>query len=73
MRVSLLSNLMPSARMLVAIDVILILWTAAWVTMGVRVSQEVEGLTRLSDTVVAVGQAVDSSGQARRAGGRAGA
>jgi hypothetical protein len=50
--------------MLAVVDVVLVVWSVAWVLVGVRVAHEVEGLTRLSDTVVKVGEAVDASGQA---------
>jgi hypothetical protein len=60
----LLSAWVPLGRALVAIDVVLVVWTLAWVLVGVRVAHEVEGLTHLSDTVVDVGQAIDSSGTA---------
>jgi hypothetical protein len=55
---------LPLGRALVVIDVALVVWTAGWVIAGFRVAHEVEGLTHLSDTVVAVGGAVDSSGEA---------
>jgi hypothetical protein len=55
---------LPFGRVLVTIDVALVLWTLAWVFVGMRVADEVDGLTRLSNTVVEVGQAIDSSAKA---------
>jgi hypothetical protein len=39
-------------------------WAVAWVFIGVRTAQEVQGLRELSDTMVDVGLAVRSSGAA---------
>ena len=60
----LLSAWLPLGRVLVVLDVVLAVWTVAWVIVGFRVADNVEGLTHLSDTVVTVGGALDSSGQA---------
>ncbi len=49
---------------LIIVDVLLMIWAVAWVAVGVQVAHEVDGLSRLSDTVATVGRAVDSSGQA---------
>lgn len=36
-------------------------WSGAWVVMGLAVADEVRGLQKLSDTVVAVGQAAEGT------------
>jgi hypothetical protein len=51
---------------LVAFDAALVVWTLAWVAMGLAVANEVRGLAELSDTVGSVGRAVTSTGEAIR-------
>ena len=55
-----------------ALDVALVAWVAAWIAVGVSVAHQVEGLTRLSDTVSnvsapAVNALADASASAARA------
>lgn len=44
------------------LDAALVAWCAAWIWMGASVAQDVRGLIELSDTVTAVGRAVDETG-----------
>ena len=57
-------RLIPPGPARGALDVALILWTAAWIWVGVTVALEIRGLARLSDTVGAVGRAVERTGAA---------
>lgn len=57
-------RLIPPGPVRVALDVALIVWTAAWIWVGVTVALEIRGLARLSDTVGAVGRAVERTGAA---------
>jgi hypothetical protein len=59
-----LSAWLPLGRVLAAIDLLLIVWTIAWILVGVRVANEVEGLTSLSDTVVQAGGSIQAAGAA---------
>ncbi len=52
------------ARVSAVVVLAFVAWAAAWVFIGVRTAQEVQGLRELSDTMVDVGQAVRSSGAA---------
>jgi hypothetical protein len=52
-----------STRVSAAVIAAFAAWAGAWVFIGVRTAQEVQGLRELSDTMVDVGQAVRSSGQ----------
>ncbi len=54
----------PSAgRRLLAIDLLLVLWAALWIGLGVEVAREVDGLKELSSTVRTTGGAVESAGR----------
>lgn len=55
---------MRSHRGHLLVDVALIAWVVTWVAMGVRVADEVRGLSELSTTVIDVGAAVESAGAA---------
>ena len=55
-----LSNRLPLGRVMVAVDIVLIVWTVAWIVVGTRVSHEVNGLSNVTDTVVRTGTAIDS-------------
>ena len=46
------------------IDVAIVVWAVVWVFMGLRVADEVRGLSELSTTVIDVGVAVESAGVA---------
>lgn len=52
-----------SGRAITAAVCALVAWGGAWIFIGVRTAQEVQGLRELSDTVVDVGHAVRSSGE----------
>jgi len=52
---------MASAGLRVAVAALVLLWTGAWIAMGLTVARQVRGLQNLSDTVVAVGQAAEGS------------
>jgi hypothetical protein len=54
----------PAGPVRVALDVALVVWTAAWIWVGVAVALEIRGLARLSDTVGAVGRAAQQTGEA---------
>jgi len=58
------SRLLPSHGRIVAFDVLVVAWIAAWLFMGVRVHDEVEGLTELSATISRAGGAVEETGRA---------
>lgn len=47
-----------------AIDVLLAIWVALWVVLGIRVASEVRGLADLSETVIRSGVAVTESAEA---------
>lgn len=61
-----MARLLPSGRMIIVLDVIAVLWLAAWVFVGVRVHDEVVGLQALSDTIIRTGQGVEDVGGALR-------
>jgi hypothetical protein len=46
------------------LDAALVVWVAAWIVFGVAISREVHGLTKLSDTVVKAGTALERTGSA---------
>jgi hypothetical protein len=54
----------PDARTRIALDVFVIAWIAAWITLGVVVGRDVRGLEDLSDTTVTAGRAIISTGEA---------
>ena len=54
---------LPSGRALLALDLALAIWVAAWIWLGIAVGSEVSGLRRLSGTISKVGNAVQQSGQ----------
>ncbi len=54
----------PAGPARVALDVALVLWSVAWIWVGVTVALEIRGLARLSDTVGAVGRAAHQTGEA---------
>jgi hypothetical protein len=55
---------LPSGRALIAIDVALAIWAIVWIVLAILVGRELPGLGELSDTVVSVGRAAESSGAA---------
>jgi hypothetical protein len=57
-------RLAPAAQR--ALDAALLLWTVAWIWMGIAVADEVRGIADLSDTVGSVGRAVTDVGDAIR-------
>lgn len=61
-----MARLLPSGRMIIILDVLAILWLVAWVFVGVRVHDEVQGLQSLSDTIIRTGQSVEDVGAALR-------
>ena len=60
----------PPPRVRTALDVALAVWVAGWITLGVVVGREVQGLESLADTTVKAGHALDSAGQALEEVGR---
>ena len=54
----------PRGRIRFVLDVVLVVWVAAWIALGVVVGREVQGLESLSETTVTAGRALDSAGQA---------
>jgi hypothetical protein len=52
---------MPSARLIHVLDVAVVVWVAAWITLGLLVGREVRDLRELSDTVVTAGVAVEDT------------
>lgn len=61
-----MARLLPSGRTIIVLDVIAVLWVAAWVFVGVQVHDEVEGLQALSDTIIRTGQGVEDVGAVLR-------
>lgn len=54
----------PRGTRLAVPDVLLVLWAAAWIAMGVAVAEQASGLASLSETVVLVGAGVRDAGNA---------
>jgi hypothetical protein len=57
-----MSHLMPSSRVLHLVDVVLAVWVAAWIGLGVAIGLNVRNLTVLSQTVAQDGRAVETIG-----------
>lgn len=55
---------LPGSRSVFVIDVLVALWIVAWLILGIRVSNEVDGLRELSATISEAGGAVEQTGQA---------
>lgn len=55
-----------SGRAVRVLDAGLAVWMVAWIVLGFAIGREVRHLTRLSDTVVTAGRAVQETGQALR-------
>ena len=47
-----------------AVDLLVVVWVVAWLLLGMRVHDEVEGLTELSTTISRAGGAVEETGRA---------
>ena len=47
-----------------ALDLLVVVWVVAWLLLGLRVHDEVEGLTELSTTISRAGGAVEQTGRA---------
>lgn len=58
------ASLLPLGRRLLALDLLLALWAALWIGLGIEVAREVSGLKELSGTVRTTGGAVESAGRA---------
>ena len=54
----------PGPRAIIVVDAFVVLWIVAWLVVGVRVDNEIEGLTELSATISQAGGAVEETGQA---------
>jgi hypothetical protein len=52
----------PGARLIHALDVLVVVWLAGWVVLALFVAREVRDLRQLSDTVVVSGVAVEQTG-----------
>lgn len=48
----------------VLVDILVVAWVVAWLLLGMRVHDEVEGLTELSSTISSAGGAVEQTGRA---------
>lgn len=57
---------MLTAQQRRALDVILAVWTAIWILVGVFVWSEVRGLRPLADTVAVAGRSLDDTAEALR-------
>jgi hypothetical protein len=57
-----MARLLPSGRTILVLDVVAVLWVAAWIVMGTWVHDEVQGLQSLSDTIIRTGQGVEDVG-----------
>jgi hypothetical protein len=53
----------PSGRLIHYLDLVLAVWIAVWIVLGLQVRHEVRGLTELSDTVEAAGNTLDQAGR----------
>lgn len=53
----------PSGRTIHFLDLVLVLWVAMWIVLGIQVRNEVRGLAELSDTVEAAGNTLDQAGR----------
>jgi len=53
----------PSGRLIHFLDIVLVVWIAGWVVLGLWVGREVRGLTQLSDTVQTAGVTLDQAGR----------
>ena len=65
--VRVLIPLSPTTRRV--LDVVLLVWVAVWIALGLEVAREVRGLSDLSETVVRTGVAVTESSTALEAVG----
>jgi hypothetical protein len=54
----------PRRSTRVLLDLVVLLWVAAWIVVGLWVTREVKGLTDLSRTVIAAGLALEEAGGA---------
>ena len=57
---------MLTAQQRRALDLILVVWTAIWILIGVIVWSEVRGLRPLADTVAVAGRSLDDTAEALR-------
>lgn len=58
-----MTHLMASSRLLRVLDVALAVWVAAWIGLGVAIGVKVDDLTKLSQTVMVDGRAVETVGK----------
>ncbi len=49
---------------MVALDLLVVVWVVGWLALGLRVHDEVQGLTELSTTISRAGGAVEETGRA---------
>lgn len=49
---------------MIAVDLVVVAWVVTWLLLGLRVHDEVEGLTELSNTISRAGGAVEQTGRA---------
>lgn len=55
---------LPGGRWLLALDLLLVVWTLGWIAAAIAIAFEVQDLGELSDTVSTVGGAAEASGAA---------
>jgi len=53
----------PSGRLIHFLDLVLVMWIAGWIALGISVGNEVRGLGELSDTVQSAGRTLDQAGR----------
>ena len=58
------AGLLPGRRATHVLDVLLLLWVAMWIAIGVLAANELRDLRSLSDTVVGAGTALEQTGRA---------
>ena len=58
------AGLLPRRRTIRVLDVLLTLWVALWIAVGVLAGNELRQLRTLSETVVGAGTALDQTGRA---------
>jgi hypothetical protein len=58
------SSIGRTGRAVRVLDLAVVVWVAAWITIGILIGVQVRNLRQLSDTVVTAGTAIERTGQA---------
>ncbi len=59
-----MDRLLPFGRKIWILDAVAVVWVILWIVLGLRVAEEVRGLTKLSQTVSQTGRGVEQVGDA---------